>query len=110
MTNQNIAMDYIKYFCSGDIDRLEPLLADNLCFTGTLQTYTSSRNYIESLKSDPPEKCIYKIISITQNEDSVAIFYEYQKPDRTIQIAQLFKIIDQKIKDIHLIFDSKGLA
>jgi hypothetical protein len=108
MTKQEIAMEYLRCFCAGDIDGIDALLADNLHFTGTLHTYHSAREYLDSLRKDPPEACDYKVLSITESDQHVALFYEYQKPDRTMQIAQLFRIEDEKIHKVLLIFDSRG--
>ncbi len=110
MTNQEIAKEYLKCFCAGDIKGIEPLLASDLSFTGTFHTYHSGTEYLKSLRNDPPEECGYKVLSITENEDSIAVFYEYQKPDRVMQIAQLFKIRDQKIHEVLLVFDGRGFA
>jgi hypothetical protein len=110
MTNRDLAMEYLKCFCAGDIDGLELLLAENLRFTGTFGTYSSALEYLDSLRGDPPDKCGYKVISVTENEDSVAVFYEYQKVEFVVQIAQLFRIKDQKIDDVLLVFDGRGFV
>jgi hypothetical protein len=110
MTNQEIALEYLRCFCTGDIDGLEPLLDAKLHFSGTLHTYHSASEYIESLRNDPPEANNYKLISVTENCRHVALFYEYQKPDLTIQIAQLFNIENKKIYDILLIFDASSFV
>ncbi len=102
-------MEYLRCFCEGDITGLEPLLATNLRFTGTLHAYGSAREYLDSLNNDPPEKCGCKVQSITESEQTVALFYEYQKPDRSIQIAQLFKLKDEKIHEILLVFDARAI-
>lgn len=103
-------MEYLRCFCAGDIDGLPPLLAADLMFSGTFHTYGSASEYLDSLRSDPPEKCKYKVLSITEGEDSVAVFYEYQKPDRVMRIAQLFKIRNHKINEVLLVFDGRGVA
>lgn len=103
-------MEYLKCFCAGDIDGLGPLLAADLSFTGTFHTYGSASEYLCSLRSDPPEKCEYNVLSVTENKDSVAVFYEYQKPERLMQIAQLFKIRDHKIHEVLLVFDGRAIA
>ena len=108
MTNQEIAKKYLGCFCSGDIDAIEPLLAPNLSFIGTLHTYCSSAEYLDSLEKDPPERCEHKVLSVTENDDSVAVFYEYQKSDGPLLVAQLFKIKNQKIQEVILVFDSRG--
>ena len=96
MTNLEVAMAYISCFCAGDIDGLEPILASDLSFIGTFHSYQSDIEYLDSLRADPPEKCGYQVLSVTENADSVAVFYDYIKTDRVIKIAQLFKIKDQK--------------
>jgi hypothetical protein len=71
MTNQEIVKEYLKCFCAGDISGIEPLLSNDLSFTGTLYTYRSREEYLDSLKNDPPEKCGFKILSLTiQNKGS----------------------------------------
>ena len=110
MPNQKITLDYLRYFCLSDIEGLKTLLTSDLNFSGTFHNYHSAEEYLKSLRNDPPEKCRYKVLSVTENEDSVAVFYEYQKPERTITIAQLFKIRDQKIHEILLVFDGRGFA
>jgi ketosteroid isomerase-like protein len=110
MTNRDVAMEYLRCFCAGDIDGLPPLLSADLRFTRTFQTYGSVSEYLDSLRRDPPEKCKYKVLSATEGEDSVAVFYEYQKPDRVIRIAQLFKIRNHKINEVLLVFDGSGFA
>ena len=103
-------MEYLRCFCAGDVDGLAPLLAADLRFAGTFHNSGSAAEYLDSLRNDPPEKCDFKVLSVTENEDSVAVFYEYQKPDRVLQLAQLFRIEDGQIKDILLIFDGRGFA
>lgn len=109
MTNQEIAKEYLRCFCESDIVGLEHILAPDLTFTGTFHSYHSSAEYLKSLKQDPPEQCGYKVLSMTEKDDSVAVFYEYQKPDRMIHIAQLFKIKCEKIHDVLLVFDGRGM-
>jgi hypothetical protein len=103
-------MEYLKRFCAGDIDGLEPLLAADLNFTGTFHTYHSASEYLDSLRRNPPEKCGYKVLSVTESEDSVAVFYEYQKTKQTVKLAQLFRITKQQIDDVVLVFDGRGIV
>jgi hypothetical protein len=110
MTNREIALEYLRCFCTGDIEGLEPLLAPDLIFNGTFHSFNSSEEYLASLRSVPPEKCQHNILSITENTDSVALFYEYQKPSGEMQMAQLFKISGQQINEILLVFDGRKIA
>jgi len=110
MTNQDMAIAYLNAFCAGDIDALQPLLADDLSLRGPLHSFKSASAYLESLRSDPPRRSAYRILSITEGRESVALFYEYLKPDRMLPIAQLFRFDQCKICDILLIFDTTGFA
>jgi hypothetical protein len=107
MTNREIALEYLRCFCAGAIDDMGSLLASDLKFSGTLHSYGSSAEYLASLRNDPPVKSQYTILSITENTDSVALFYEYLKPDGVMRIAQLFKISGQQINEILLVFDGR---
>lgn len=107
MGNRDIVLEYLKCFCAGDIDGLTPLIAADLDFKGTLHTYASAAEYLDGLRSDPPESCGLEILSVTESEDCVAVFYIYKKPDCDMKIAQLFKIKDGKIKDVLLVFDGR---
>jgi len=108
MNNREIAIEYLRCFCAGETHGLESLLATDLSFVGTFHTYYSASEYLDSLRRDPPEECGFKILSVTEDENSVAIFYEYQKPERVMQIAQLFRIKNNLIKDVLLVFDGRG--
>jgi hypothetical protein len=110
MTNREIALEYLKRFCAGDIKGMEPLLAPGLKFVGTLHSFGSSREYLDSLKENPPEECGYRVLSVTEDEDAVALFYEYQKPDRVMRLAQLFKLRGGKIQEVLLVFDGRGFT
>jgi hypothetical protein len=103
-------MEYLKHFCAGDVEKLEPLFAPDLKFAGTFHTYHSATDYLDRLRNDPPEQCDYKVLSVTEDGDSVAVFYEYQKPDRVMLIAQLFKLKEQKIDEVLLVFDGRGFV
>lgn len=110
MTNREVAMEYLRCFCAGDIGGLLPLLAADLRFSGTFHDYGSASEYLDSLWSDPPEQCKYNVLSVTEGGDSVAVFYEYQKPNRVMKIAQLFKIRNHTIHEVLLVFDGRDFA
>ncbi|MEN8166176.1 MAG: nuclear transport factor 2 family protein [Pseudomonadota bacterium] len=110
MTNREIARAYLRCFCEGDVGGLAPLLAPDLSFTGTTHTYHSAEAYLRSLRADPPEKCACRLLSLTEDGDSVAVFYEYVKPEHVMTIAQLFEVRNQQINKILLVFDGRGFT
>ncbi len=110
MENREVAMEFLRCFCAGDINGLVPLLAEDLQFTGPFHHCSSSDAYLDSLKNDPPEQCGYRVFSVMEGGDSVSIYYDYEKSDGAITIAQLFTFKKQKISEILLVFDGRGFV
>ncbi len=110
MNNREMAETYLKCFCGGDIEGLEPLLGDDLRFKGPLHEFGSRSAYLRSLADDPPGRCSYRILSITESLDSVSIYYDYAKDSGALTVAQLFTFTNGKIGKILLVFDGRGFA
>jgi hypothetical protein len=110
MNNREVAIEFLRCFCAGDVNGLAPLLAEDLQFRGPFHQFSSSDAYLDTLRNDPPEKCGYRVLSITESGDSVSIYYNYEKSGGAITIAQLFKFRDQKINGILLVFDGRGFS
>ena len=110
MNKREVAMEFLRCFCAGDVNGLASLLAKDLQFKGPFHQFSSSDAYLDSLKNDPPEKCGYRVLSVTESGDSVSIYYDYEKSDGAITIAQLFKFKNQKISEVLLVFDGRGFA
>ena len=106
---EEIALNWIKFFCNGDINSLAELIAEDLKFKGPLFTFDSKEAYLEALYDDPPGKASCKIINITTNEDSVCVFYNYGKGDSHLTIAQHFKFLDNLIAEILIVFDTRSI-
>lgn len=110
MNNREIALEFVTAFCAGDVDALTPLLTDNLQFRGPFFKFGSAEAYLDVLKSGTLEPSECRLISVTEGGDRVSVYYDYQKSDATITIAQLFTFRDQKISEILLVFDGRGFA
>ena len=49
----------------------------------------------------------FGVLSITEDGNTVSIYYEYKKSAKTMTIAQLFRFKEQRIGEIILVFDTK---
>jgi len=107
MNNRDIALEFLRCFCAGDVAGLAPLLAENLSLRGPLYRFDSRDSYLDNLNNDQPDKCAYQVLSVTESRDCVSIYYDYEKTDRTLTIAQLFRFENQRISQILLVFDSR---
>ncbi|MCU7812171.1 MAG: nuclear transport factor 2 family protein [Candidatus Thiodiazotropha sp. (ex Notomyrtea botanica)] len=110
ITNREIALEYLRWFCAGDIDRLGQLLTTDLILNGPFHHFFSAEDYLQSLRNTPPEPSNYNLLSITDSDDEVVLFYDYLKPHQRVRIAQCFRFRQQQISEILLIFDTKGIA
>ena len=110
MNNREAALDFVKAFCAAEVDALAPLLADSLRFSGPFYQFNSAEAYLDVLRDGPLEPSSYRLISVTDGEDRVSVYYDYEKSDATTTIAQLFTFRDQKIIEILLVFDGRGIA
>jgi hypothetical protein len=107
MTNLEIALKYMDIFYSGkEFDELAEIFFDNLVFEGPLFRFDSASDYIESLKSDPPVSCEYRLIRVFESTGSVNLIYEFIKGEIRTPMSQLFEFENGRISRILLVFDT----
>ena len=111
MTPLELALRYMEIFFSGhNLDRLEDILHEDCQFRGPFYQFNSARDYIDSLESDPPVDCGYKIIHSFEQGDVVNLVYYFSKPGVSTIMSQLFQVNENKITSIVLIFDSAAFS
>ncbi len=106
MDNRENALDFVRHFAAGRLDELEPLLSEDLKLAGPYLTVNSRADYLEALRNDPPEACDYNVLSVTSEDDTVVVIWDYEKEETTLTISQLFRFVDNLISEIRLVFDS----
>jgi hypothetical protein len=108
MTQCDIAIQFIERFCAADVDGVEELLSPTLEFSGPFHQFDNRQDYIDSLRQDPPQPARYELLSVTDNETEVAIFYNYLKEQMPLLFAQLFHFNPRRqIGRIVLVFDGR---
>lgn len=110
LSNREIAIEFVQRFCAGDVEALAPLLAEDLRFTGPFFQFESAVEYLDVLREGPSEPGECRLLSVTEDADSVSIFYDYVKTDRVLTVAQLFKFNDRKICETLVVFDGRGFG
>ena len=110
MSPLQLALRYMEIFCSGrDLDAMAGLFADDFRFKGPFFEFDSAREYVDSLKADPPEQCGFEIIQAFENESSACLVYAFRKPGVRTPMAQLFEIAGGRINRVLLVFDSAAV-
>ncbi len=107
MNPREIALRYMEIVYQGkDFDELYTIFSPDLRFKGSLHQYNSAEEYINALKNDPPKGFQYQMIEIFEKESSVCLIYGFSKPGIKVPMAQMFRLKDNRLQEIELIFDS----
>ena len=107
MTPLKLANRYMEIFYGEEsIDSLTDIFSEEFSFKGPFHEFSTSGEYIESLKSDPPEGLNYKIIQAYENEKSACLVYQFSKAGISTIMSQVFEVDNEKISRIILVFDT----
>lgn len=96
------------FFGDAPLASMQELLADDLVFQGPFYEFTSAKDYLESLRADPPIGAEYKLVNVYENDHSVCFIYLFLKPGVETLMAQTFEVEKGKICKINLIFDAQA--
>ena len=107
VSNRDIAVRFLDAFCRGDIDRIESLLSGTCRVEGPLGTWGNRDLYVAALRKAPPDTCPHRILSVTETEDEVSVFYELERTPETITVAQLFRLRNKLIVGMLLVSRSR---
>ncbi len=103
-----LALIYMDcFYNTGNLEALEKILAPSLVFEGPLFTFDSASAYLTSLRDAPPEGMRFELLQAFENQDQVCLIYQFSKADISVPMAQSFKITNNKISKIRLIFDTR---
>ncbi len=109
MKNRDVALTFVSRFCAADVDALSELLADDFRLKGPLGGFESKATYVSALQENPPVVGRHRILSVSEGVQSVSIFYEYERNETPVTIAQLFLFDSGRISEILLVFDTADL-
>ena len=110
MSNLDLALRFVRSFCSGDVPGIEGVLGDDFTLSGPLFKFDSKSAYIRSLEEESLEPARMELIEMFEGENCVALFYRYIKPSGSNVIAQVFWFRNERISRTLLVFDSAGIA
>ncbi|MFQ5598120.1 MAG: nuclear transport factor 2 family protein [Nitrospiria bacterium] len=103
-----LAQQFMDIFFSEDNpEQLKPLLSGDFTFQGPFYTFDSPEDYIEALRSNPPQGMQYRIIRAYESESSACLIYRFIKPGVGTPMAQVFEVRDGRICKILLLFDTR---
>ena len=94
------------FFSGGDVEELYHILSQDCTFRGPFYEFDSAEDYINSLKSDPPQNVAYEILKSFEDVSSACLIYRFSKSGICTLMAQLFECSHDRIRKIVLIFDT----
>jgi hypothetical protein len=89
---------------------MEPLLAEDLIFDGPFHKSSTAKEYLDSLRENPPKNAHYNLEETFESDNSVCLIYLFSKPGVETRMAQTFEIADGKICKIKLVFDTDAFT
>ena len=110
-STRNIVEGYTSAWTSGDLTTARTYLADDLQFRGSVDNFNDADSLISSLSEFLPILKSVDMISTFYHEDEAIQMYDCvtDSPAGTIRTVEYFKLRDNKITEIKLIFDASEL-
>lgn len=105
----DLARDYIRAFCAGDIDRLTPLLADDFVIQGPLYRFESAAAFLDRLKTLNAPAADCQLLSLQGDDGSASAFFNYRIGPMTLLMAMQFTARDNQLGSALLVFDTAKL-
>jgi hypothetical protein len=92
LSNRDIACNFVKAFCRGDVETVELMLAGACRVQDPRGTWDNRALYVAGLRRDPPTERRYRLLSVTEDEHEISVFYELLH--ESVIVAQLFRVRD----------------
>lgn len=89
---------------------LSALLSTDLKMQGPLFRFTTSADYIKSLRENPPIDLDYEVVHDFESGDTACIIYTIKKATGDFLVAQTFRVRNDKIDQILIVFDSARMV
>ena len=106
-----LAESYMKsFFGQAPLEMMNTLFADDLVFEGPFQKSSSAKEYMDTLREDPPKNVHYTLEKTYGDENSACLIYMFSKPGVETRMVQTFEIANDKICRINLVFDTKAFV
>jgi hypothetical protein len=112
MSAQDIVERYSLAWAKNDLATARAQLADDLDFQGSLETHRSADSFLDGLRKfreGPFERMVPQ--SQVAGPDAVFLLYDcLLKNGQSLRCAEYFRVENQKIRQIRLVFDTAPLA
>lgn len=114
MKTKKVIESYYGALSSNHYQGIRELLASDFCFRDPMESYDSVDDYLDSLKAMEISEFFEgkpKFLAKVFGEEDAVILYEAKTraSARKMRFAESFRLKDNKITEIRLVFDSRIL-
>lgn len=89
-----------------DAEQLYSLCAKDMTFTTPAYNFHNAKDYIESLKLNPPSPFSFSLLHSFEATNSATLIYYFSNANTATYMSQTFEVEKEKIVSILLIYDS----
>ena len=111
MSAANLVRKYHEAWTQKDMSTARSCLVDDLDFQGSIDTFTSADEFIDTLTGFAQMLSRVDLLQEFYTDDAAALLYDCvsDSPAGTIRTAEFFGLRDGKIAKIRLVFDATAL-
>lgn len=109
MTAEQLARDYVRSFCAGDLPALEALLAEDFHIEGPLYTFNDRDSFLARLRALNAPVAEYQISHCVADGNNASVFFLYRLGKLSLLMAMHLGIRDNCISHALLVFDTARL-
>ncbi|MDZ7766463.1 MAG: nuclear transport factor 2 family protein [Melioribacteraceae bacterium] len=105
MTNIEVTVNFLRAYAKGDIKEVEKLIASDFNFDDPSTEFKTKDSYLESLNNNSVAASDFNILHTFENGNEVLLIYLFEKNGINTRISHYFKVDDDKINEMSLIYD-----
>lgn len=110
MNAQEVVEKYFKSWTSKDFKTARSVLADNISFSGPIDTFHSADDLIKSIEGLAQMLKGVETNKVFVSGNDVAHFYTLKTPMGDAPVAELYTVKNGKIASMQAIFDARPFA
>jgi limonene-1,2-epoxide hydrolase len=104
---KEVVLDFLDALNSEDFKTARHYLSDDMVFDGVLGHREGADIYIEDMKK---MRFKYRILKPFADGDDVCVLYDIDMSGETIYTAGWYKVRDNKIKSLRVVFDPRPIV
>ncbi len=103
---KDVVLSFLEALNNEDFKTVRQYLSDDMVFDGVLGHREGADTYVDDMRK---MKFKYKVLKAFADEDDVCVLYDINMSGTTIFTAGWYKVHDNKIKSLRVVFDPRPI-